>query len=150
MARCLGHISHWKLATILAALSLTALALASAAAPAQAFAAELAASDAMAGSGAAGYEYYDAEVGQWKELPGSYEVVTQDNCDLHDVGWYVVSGDVAVNYRIDVGENARLVLCGGAELDAQGGIRVPAGSSLSVFAGRPAGSSGGIAGGTLL
>ena len=51
-------------------------------------------------------------------------------------GWYVVEGAVASGGRITVGGDVNLILADGAELTAEGGIRLAQGNSLTVWAQR--------------
>ena len=48
-------------------------------------------------------------------------------------GWYVVNGNVTVANRIQVSGNVWLILADGATLNAEKGIHVPDGSSLTVY-----------------
>ena len=48
-------------------------------------------------------------------------------------GWYVAVGDVAINGRITVSGDVNIILCDGATLRVENGIRVSSGNSLTIW-----------------
>lgn len=48
--------------------------------------------------------------------------------------WYVVSGSITVDSRISVTGTANLILADGCELTVKGGINVPEGKTLNIYA----------------
>ncbi len=69
----------------------------------------------------------------------SYTIVTGGNADYYDMdpghGWYVVQGNVTMgsDTTIRVTGNVNLILCDGATLNANDGIYIMQGSSLSIY-----------------
>ena len=69
---------------------------------------------------------------------GSYKVIDDStdvlaNIPLISNGWYVAIGDVTVNGRITVTGDVNIILCDGATLRVENGIRVSSGNSLTVW-----------------
>ena len=66
----------------------------------------------------------------------AYETVTGDKTVFGSKGftrWYVVSGNVTVNERINVIDNVNLILLDGATLTVNGGLSVTNGNTLNVY-----------------
>lgn len=83
------------------------------------------------------YEYYDN--GEWKTgvvEQGKYTEITRGYSNWSE-GWYVVPPSaeaLVIGNRVSVSGNVHLVLRNGCNLDCNLGIRVPAGSSLTIYA----------------
>ena len=89
------------------------------------------------GEGDVAYEYY--ENGEWKTgilMQGEYTEVTRGFSNWSE-GWYVVPPSaeaLVIGNRVLVSGNVHLILENGSNLDCNLGIRVPPGSSLTIYA----------------
>ena len=76
-------------------------------------------------------DYYDPSDRTVKASPNATTLTTQT---LLSGGWYVVpAGTTTINDRIIVSNNVNLVLCDGATLNANSGITVAGGNSLTIW-----------------
>ena len=66
-------------------------------------------------------------------LPVTNETDSLTCNSLQNRGWYVVFGDITVNNNISVNGDVNLVLCDGATLNANAGIGVGQGCSLTIW-----------------
>lgn len=80
------------------------------------------------------YRYYDTENGEWKTgQPDTYTKVTS-SARTWPNGWYIVEGNVTITKRVTVNGNVHLILKDGATLNANKGITVKSGKSLTIYA----------------
>ncbi|TPF95982.1 Ig-like domain repeat protein [Bifidobacterium sp. UTBIF-78] len=80
------------------------------------------------------YRYYDTENGEWKTgQPDAYTSVTSSTGTWSN-GWYVAEGNVTVTRRVTVKGNVHLILKDGTTLNANKGITVKSGKSLTIYA----------------
>ena len=75
--------------------------------------------------------YYEADGESWKSV---YARLPRDGVGLGD-GWYFVRGTVTLGERLMISGDVNLILLRGATLNAQKGINVPEGSSLTIWEG---------------
>ena len=76
-------------------------------------------------------DYYDPSDGTVKASPNATTLTTQTTLSG---GWYVVpAGTTTIADRITVSNNVNLVLCDGATLNANSGITVAGGNSLTIW-----------------
>ena len=71
------------------------------------------------------------------EDPGSctdYTEITKDTSTTWNTGWYVVSGEVTIGFRVTVSGDVHLILANDAKLTVSGGIGVNENNSLTVYA----------------
>ncbi|OZG57701.1 hypothetical protein BMYO_1841 [Bifidobacterium myosotis] len=79
------------------------------------------------------YRYYDTENGEWKTgQPDTYTTVTSSTRTWSN-GWYVAEGNVTIDDRVTVSGSVHLILKDGATLDANKGITVESGKSLTIY-----------------
>ena len=79
-----------------------------------------------------GVTYID-ENGDEQTVTETVTPVTADD-SVWTSGWYLVEGEVTVADRITVSGDVNLILADGFTLDAQAGINVPTGSSITIYA----------------
>ncbi|ENZ39384.1 hypothetical protein HMPREF1085_05393 [Enterocloster bolteae 90A9] len=77
------------------------------------------------------------------ETTEPYTLITKDNATTDwQAGWYVVRGDVPISNRITVTGKVHLILENECKLDAQQGINVGNGNSLTIYAQSEGGNMG--------
>ena len=80
------------------------------------------------------YRICDADGKNWRtESCDTYTEVTSDTTTWNS-GWYVVSGPVTISSRVTVSGDVHLILTDDCVLDAQQGITVNSGNSLTIYA----------------
>ena len=80
------------------------------------------------------YRYYDTENGEWKTgRSDAYTTVTSSTRTWSN-GWYVAEGNVTITRRVTVNGSVHLILKDGATLNANKGITVESGKSLTIYA----------------
>ena len=77
-------------------------------------------------------EYVDAN-GTAQTPITDYTVINPNSASLPS-GWYVAAGDITATSRLTVTGNVNIILCDGATLTAEKGIRVDNGNSLTIWA----------------
>ncbi len=85
---------------------------------------------AITASAADGIAYIDAN-GDEQVCSTATEVTLTDT--TWSSGWYVVTGDVTIDSRINVNGDVHLILADGATLTASAGIGVNSGNSLTIY-----------------
>ena len=81
--------------------------------------------------------FWDADAALSKRAIGhctDYTVVTGSLTTLENGRWYAVTGNVTLNSRLQVSGEANLLLCSGAKLSADKGIRVSSRNALNIYA----------------
>ncbi len=84
------------------------------------------------------YQYYDSTSESWKTgtlEANAYNLVGTDeewNADQNE-GWYVAGSDIEISNRVSVVGDVKLVLTDGNTLNCAAGIKVPEGSSLTIY-----------------
>ena len=80
------------------------------------------------------YRYYDSENGEWKTGRSDAYTTVTSSARTWSNGWYVAEGNVTITKRVTVNGNVHLVLKDGATLNADKGITVESGKSLTIYA----------------
>lgn len=78
------------------------------------------------------YLVYDENGGSTEAICDYYDFLTPDNTELSDF-CYVVSEDITLSGRLEIGGEVDLIIMDGAALTAPEGITVPEGATLNVY-----------------
>ncbi len=78
------------------------------------------------------YLVYDENGGATEAICDYYDFLTPDNTELSDF-CYVVSEDITLSGRLEIGGEVDLIIMDGAALTAPEGITVPEGATLNVY-----------------